>query len=158
MASADDVQRLFLQAIVSRRVVTKALARVLLKKCVEAVKGPPSPSSRASGISSPAAANEDLDVQIPDNDDSLNTFVINLNVSLDKLDLDIVPFVDGFTGNQVYILVRPRSHPSFLYRGTDTSRPGKPEGRWDRASGLGLFTCRAGLFQSSRASPPFSLS
>jgi hypothetical protein len=42
MASADDVQRLFLQALMSRRVVTKALARILLKKCVEAVKGPPS--------------------------------------------------------------------------------------------------------------------
>lgn len=30
----------------------------------------------------------------------------NINVSLDKLDLEIVPFVDGLTGNQVYILVR----------------------------------------------------
>ena len=42
MGSADDVQRLFLQALMSRRVVTKALARILLKKCVEAVKGPSS--------------------------------------------------------------------------------------------------------------------
>ncbi|KAF9647607.1 hypothetical protein BDM02DRAFT_3097856 [Thelephora ganbajun] len=88
MASADDVQRLFLQALVSRRVVTKSLARILLKKCVEAVK----------------AAKEDLDIRIPDNDDSVNTFVINLNASLDKLDLEIVPFVDGLTGNQVYVL------------------------------------------------------
>ncbi|KAF9780554.1 Nse1 non-SMC component of SMC5-6 complex-domain-containing protein [Thelephora terrestris] len=88
MVSEDDVQRLFLQALVSRRVVTKPLARILLKKCVEAVK----------------AAKEDLDIHIPDNDDSLNTFVINLNASLDKLDLEIVPFVDGLTGSQVYVL------------------------------------------------------
>jgi len=55
-----------------------------------------------------------LDIRIPDNDDSLNTFVINLNVSLDKLDLEIVPFVDGLTGNQVYILVRPRIDSSLF--------------------------------------------
>jgi len=127
MASVDDVQQLFLQALASSRVIMKALVRVLLKKCVEAVKGPPSPSSRANDISCPAAANEGLDIRIPDNDDSLNTFVINLNVSLDKLDLDIVPFVDGLTGNQVCILVRPRSNSSFLYRGSDASRPGEPE-------------------------------
>jgi hypothetical protein len=57
-----------------------------------------------------------LDIRIPDNDDSLNTFVINLNVSLDKLDLEIVPFVDGFTGNQVYILVRLHGNASFFIR------------------------------------------
>ena len=45
MGPADDVERLFLQALISRRVVTKALARILLKKCVEAVKGPSSPYS-----------------------------------------------------------------------------------------------------------------
>jgi len=92
--------------------------------CVEAVKGPPSPSSRTNSISCPTAANEDLDVQILDNDHSLNTFVINLIVSLDKLNLDI----DGLTGNQVYILVHPRSRSSFFYQGTDTPRPGKLEG------------------------------
>ena len=40
----------------------------------------------------------------------------------------IVLFVGGLAGSQVYVLVRPRSRSSFLYRGTDTSRPGKPEG------------------------------
>ena len=61
-----------------------------------------------------AGAKEDLDIRIPDNDDSLNTFVVNLNVSLDRLDLEIVPFVDGLTGNQVYILVRLRGHASLF--------------------------------------------
>ena len=61
-----------------------------------------------------------MDIQVPDNDDSLKTFVINFNASLDKLDLEIVRFVDGFTGNQVYILVRSPGHWSFLYPGADT--------------------------------------
>lgn len=39
MASSNDVQRLFLQAILSRRVVSAKLAKVLYAKCVEAVKG-----------------------------------------------------------------------------------------------------------------------
>lgn len=71
------------------------------------------------GVRCRAAAKEDLDIRIPDNDDSLNTFVVNLNVSLDRLDLEIVPFVDGLTGNQVYILVRLCGHASFLCCGTD---------------------------------------
>jgi len=47
VGSVDDVQQLFLQALMSRRVVKRALARILLRKCVEAVKGP---SSHADGI------------------------------------------------------------------------------------------------------------
>ena len=35
---------------------------------------------------------------MPDSGDSLNMFVVNLNLSLDKLDLEIVPFVNGRTG------------------------------------------------------------
>ena len=82
-----------------------------------------------------AAAKEDLDIRIPDNDDSLNTFVVNLNVSLDKLDLEVVPFVDGLTGNQVYILVRPRHRSGscfFLIRGL-TRSPRRRTGRVTRS-------------------------
>ena len=55
---------------------------------------------------------------MPDSDDSLNTFVVNLDLSLDKLDLEIVPFVNGRTGDQVYILVRSSCYYPFfhLYR------------------------------------------
>lgn len=56
-----------------------------------------------------------MDIRIPDNDDSLNTFVVNLNVSLDKLDLEIIAFVDGLTGSQVYVLVRWHDRPSFFW-------------------------------------------
>lgn len=39
MVSSNDVGRLFLQSIISRRVVSDKLAKVLWGKCVEAVKG-----------------------------------------------------------------------------------------------------------------------
>jgi hypothetical protein len=40
-ASANDVQRLFLQALLSRRVVPATLAKILWHKCTEAVLGEP---------------------------------------------------------------------------------------------------------------------
>jgi non-structural maintenance of chromosomes element 1 len=37
--SPGDVQRLFLQAVLSRRVLSGDLAKVLWRKCIDAVKG-----------------------------------------------------------------------------------------------------------------------
>ena len=42
VGSADNIRRILLQALMSRRVVSRALARILLKKGVEAIKGPSS--------------------------------------------------------------------------------------------------------------------
>jgi hypothetical protein len=39
MVSSLDAQRLFLQSVISRRVLSADLAKVLWKQCVEAVKG-----------------------------------------------------------------------------------------------------------------------
>ena len=39
MVSPLDAQRLFLQSVISRRVLSADLAKVLWKQCVEAVKG-----------------------------------------------------------------------------------------------------------------------
>ena len=39
MVSSNDVQRLFLQATLSRRVMTREVALKLWEKCVDAVKG-----------------------------------------------------------------------------------------------------------------------
>jgi len=39
MVSPLDVQRLFLQSVISRRVLSADLAKVLWKQCVEAVNG-----------------------------------------------------------------------------------------------------------------------
>ena len=43
----------------------------------------------------------------------------NLNATLDKLDLEVVPFVDAPTGNQVYILVRSHCRLHSLGGGTN---------------------------------------
>ena len=54
MVSSLDVQRLFLQSAISRRVLSADLAVVIWKQCVEAVKGlvlcpiPPHPLSKAA--------------------------------------------------------------------------------------------------------------
>jgi hypothetical protein len=53
MVSSLDVQRLFLQSAISRRVLSADLAIVIWKQCVEAVKGllcliPPRPHSEAT--------------------------------------------------------------------------------------------------------------
>ena len=61
------------------------------------------PYSRRMGYNDVVQLKNGTWIRISDNVDSLNTFVINLNVSLDKLDLEIVPFVGGLTGKQVYI-------------------------------------------------------
>jgi hypothetical protein len=39
MVSSLDVQRLFLQSVISRRVLSADLAKVLWEQCVQAVKG-----------------------------------------------------------------------------------------------------------------------
>ena len=52
---------------------------------------------------------------MPDSDDFLNTLVVNVNLFLDKLDLEIVLFVDGLTGDQVYVLVRSSCYYPFFH-------------------------------------------
>jgi non-structural maintenance of chromosomes element 1 len=49
MVSSADVQRLFLQAIFSRGILSEKLAQALWKKCIDAVKGT---LSSSLGISS----------------------------------------------------------------------------------------------------------
>jgi hypothetical protein len=41
MVSKSDVRRLFLQAVLSRRVIPEKLAKTLWTKCIEAAKGDP---------------------------------------------------------------------------------------------------------------------
>ena len=113
VGSADDVQQLFLQALMSRRVVTRALARILLRRCVKAVKGPSS-HPICSGWEIMESRSRKRGLGYPDPGSQITTACSTCLRSismclLDKLDLEIVPFVDGLTGNQVYISVRPRA-------------------------------------------------
>lgn len=92
---------------------------------------PDSPS--ADGIRPLSAANEELDIRIPDNDESLSTFIVNINESLDKLDLEIVSFVDGLTGDPVYVFVRPRSCPPSPLSGGSLCLLHSPTGKVTRS-------------------------
>ncbi|TFY70411.1 hypothetical protein EVG20_g2601 [Dentipellis fragilis] len=89
MPSADDVPRLFLQSILSRRVVSVDLAKVLWKKSVEAVR----------------ASDEDLNVPWANDQDSWDNFLTKVNTSINPLDLEFARLHDEVTGREMFALV-----------------------------------------------------
>ncbi|OCH95004.1 hypothetical protein OBBRIDRAFT_746510 [Obba rivulosa] len=89
MVSSNDVQRLFLQSMLSRRMVSYNLALKLWEKCVEAVR----------------AADETLDVPFEGSRDSWNSFVTRLNDTLDPLNLELAHSHDESTGKEMFALV-----------------------------------------------------
>ncbi|KAK0483544.1 Nse1 non-SMC component of SMC5-6 complex-domain-containing protein, partial [Armillaria novae-zelandiae] len=88
MVSADDVQRVFLQAILSRGVLSENLAKILWARSVEVVK----------------AADEHVDIQYTVSDASWDNFVTKVNKSLDALDLGFRLVQDELTGKKMYVL------------------------------------------------------
>ncbi|KAI0780812.1 Nse1 non-SMC component of SMC5-6 complex-domain-containing protein [Trametes elegans] len=89
MVSSADVQRLFLQAILSRRVLSQNLAAKIWKKCIEAVK----------------EANETLDIEYHGDRNSWDNFVAGVNDALNPLDLEFVHVHDEVSGKEVYAVV-----------------------------------------------------
>jgi len=90
MVSSNDVQRLFLQAIFSRGVLSEKLAMILWTKCIEAVK---------------AAADDALDIPDDGGRAAWDDFVAKINASLDNLDLEFRHLHDELTGRAMYALV-----------------------------------------------------
>jgi len=91
MVSPLDAQRLFLQSVISRRVLSADLAKILWKQCVEAVKA------------------ADDTVQINTNGaDGWGEFLASVNKSLDPLDLELSRIRNEVTGKDVYALVNRR--------------------------------------------------
>ncbi|KAI0256768.1 Nse1 non-SMC component of SMC5-6 complex-domain-containing protein, partial [Lactifluus subvellereus] len=89
--SSADVQRLFLQSVLSRRVLSADLAKVLWKQCVETVKA------------------TDNSVQITSSGvDGWGDFLAGLNKSLDPLDLELSRTRNEVTGKETYALVNRR--------------------------------------------------
>ncbi|KAK0450782.1 Nse1 non-SMC component of SMC5-6 complex-domain-containing protein [Armillaria borealis] len=88
MVSADDVQRVFLQAVLSRGVLSENLAKILWARSIEVVK----------------AADEHVDIQYTGSDASWNDFVAKANKSLDALDLGFRLVQDELTGKKMYVL------------------------------------------------------
>ncbi|RDB21203.1 Non-structural maintenance of chromosomes element 1 [Hypsizygus marmoreus] len=89
MVSSDDVQRLFLQAILSRGILSGKLAQTLWEKCVQAVK----------------AAEPDISVPYSQTKDAWDAFVVKVNKSIDNLDLEFRHLHDETTGREMYALV-----------------------------------------------------
>ena len=108
MVSSLDVQRLFLQSAISRRVLSAELAKVIWKQCVEAVKGlvivlsPPLSHSKAGNTT---AADNNLQVNASLAND-WGEFLASLNKSLDPLDLELSRIRNEVTGKEMYALVR----------------------------------------------------
>ncbi|KAI1795761.1 Nse1 non-SMC component of SMC5-6 complex-domain-containing protein [Ganoderma leucocontextum] len=87
--SSNDVQRLFLQAILSRRILSQKLAAKIWEKCIAAVQ----------------AANEALDIQYRNDRASWDAFVTSINDALNPLDLEFAHLHDEISGQEVYAVV-----------------------------------------------------
>ncbi|KAI6005524.1 Nse1 non-SMC component of SMC5-6 complex-domain-containing protein [Pisolithus albus] len=92
MVAASDVQRLFLQAVFSRGILSYSHALVLWKKCVDAVK----------------AANPVLDVRASDRREEWDAFVNRINDALNPLDLEFRHVLDEEAGEEMYAVVNTR--------------------------------------------------
>ncbi|KAG5653976.1 hypothetical protein H0H81_008844 [Sphagnurus paluster] len=89
MVSIEDVQRVFLQAILSRGVMSAKLAQTLWARSVSAVK----------------AVDPNLDIPYSDSKDAWDAFVTKINRSLDSLDLEFRHLHDESSGIETYALV-----------------------------------------------------
>jgi len=89
MVSSKDVQRLFLQAVFSRGVISVKLAQALWAKSIEAVK----------------AADESLDIAYSGERAAWEAFVTNVNNALNHLDFEFAHLQDEITGRDMYALV-----------------------------------------------------
>ena len=110
MVSSLDVQRLFLQSAISRRVLSAELAKVIWKQCVDAVnKGlvivPSHLFLLTQRRANTTAAGDTHQVNAGIAND-WGAFLASLNKSLDPLDLELSRIRNEVTGKDMYALVR----------------------------------------------------
>ncbi|KAI0724080.1 Nse1 non-SMC component of SMC5-6 complex-domain-containing protein [Fomitopsis betulina] len=89
MVSSHDVQHLFLQAALSRRIMTREVALKLWEKCVDAVK----------------AANDALEIEFTGDRNSWDEFVSSINDALNPMNLEFAHMSDEITGKEMCALV-----------------------------------------------------
>ncbi|TFK76523.1 hypothetical protein BDN72DRAFT_755297 [Pluteus cervinus] len=92
MVSPGDVDRLFLQAVLSRGVLSGDLARTIWQKCGDAIK----------------AVDERMAPQNTADRAAWDAFVARINKSIDDLDLDFRQFHDEVSGKEMYGLVNKK--------------------------------------------------
>lgn len=141
MATAGDVQKLFLQAVISRRVVPIKLAKILWQKSIEAVNGSlfslyPHRGSKGLDALCTTAADADLGLPFKGDQASWDNFVKKINESLNTLDLEFRHLHDEQTGREMLALVSDRTRFSVCgTRGLNAGIgcTGEPQGRRGRA-------------------------
>ncbi|KAF8231304.1 hypothetical protein L208DRAFT_72990 [Tricholoma matsutake] len=89
MVSSADVQRLFLQGIFSRGILSERLAQALWRKCIDAVK----------------AADNSIELPQATGKANWDAFVVKVNKSLDNLDLEFRHVLDENSGTEMYAVV-----------------------------------------------------
>jgi hypothetical protein len=103
---AADVDRLFLQAVLSRGLLSTTLAQFLWEKSIDAVNG-------IKILNIPfclltiilTESNNALEIPISKDKNSWNLFVAKINKSLDKLDLEFRQMHDQLSGKEMYAIV-----------------------------------------------------
>ncbi|KAH9951923.1 Nse1 non-SMC component of SMC5-6 complex-domain-containing protein [Amylocystis lapponica] len=120
MVSSNDVRRLFLQALLSRRVLSQELAVKLWGKCIDAVKGVPPIARKERSLTRAwrAAADDALEIPFADDRNSWDNFVSEINVALNPLDLEFVHMFDEISGTEMCGLVN-RKGDDVAQMGTD---------------------------------------
>jgi len=112
MVSSNDVQRLFLQAVFSRGILSYQHALVLWAKCVDAVRGVSYPHKSAAlpqlNLFS-TAADPTLDVSASNKRADWDAFVVSINRALNCLDLEFRHVMDESTGLEMYAVVCGRN-------------------------------------------------
>ncbi|KAK7043597.1 hypothetical protein VNI00_008208 [Paramarasmius palmivorus] len=87
--SSGDVQRLFLQAILSRGILSEDLARIIWQQCIKGVK----------------AVDDTVSIAYNNTDASWESFIANVNTSLNDLELEFKDIMDELSGKKLYALV-----------------------------------------------------
>lgn len=115
VVTVDDVSRLFLQAVISRKYLSDELAKAICKRSVSAVLGNPIlAQNRVSFTNSGAFSevNEGLDVAY--SVQYFDKLITEVNVSLEPLQLELRSVRDEDTGKLMWALVSPTGSLSLL--------------------------------------------
>lgn len=107
MVSANDVDRLFLQAVLSRGLMSTTLARVLWQKSVSAVNSSCFffVSRHSFSTDTDIASNNALNLPQSNDDESWIVFMDRINGSIDKLELQLRTIRDESSGKEMCALV-----------------------------------------------------
>jgi hypothetical protein len=100
--TVKDVQRLFLQAVLSRGVLSGKMAQTLWAKSKDAVMGASRRVACATFLDICAAADNTLDIP---HSGTWDEFVAKVNQALDPLDLEFRSLQEETSGREMYAIV-----------------------------------------------------